>query len=745
MTSGITAVSRPLTVPSRGVDIQGVGIAVLGPLELDGTTSTLGLRDRVVLEALAVRPGSVVRAESLAEAIWGEAPPPSWPKIVQGCVSRLRKTLGSEVIETAEHGYRLRVHVDHIDHLRFERLVGRARELLTLGEPERSTYLLREALDLWRGEPFTELNGWAPGRIELERLVELHRDAEELHVEALVRSGRHQVVLGAAGRLVQEAPFRERRWGLLALAQYQDGRQREALDTLHRARAVMVNELGLDPGPDLSALEQAILRQDPSLAVRAVLPEPSADCPYPGLVAYDVRDAGSFFGRESDIEACLGHLDADGTLAIVGASGSGKSSLARAGVAAALERDGRRVRVMTPGRHPMEVLGGMTHRKGDVLVVDQCEEVLAPDVDPAERAAFLAELADIAGRGPLILTLRADRLGEVSRYPAFAHLVERGLHLLGPMETDALRRAIEGPAEQAGLRLEPGLVDLLVREVEGAPGALPLLSHVLRQTWTRREGSTLTVAGYTATGGIQEAVSQSAESVFRGMTARQQDMLRDLMLRLVVPSDSGDPVRTRAPRRSVASDEEHEAVIESLVAARLLSSDGDTVEIAHEALAMAWPRLRSWLDDDVEGLRIMRHLAVAADSWEELGRPSSELYRGPRQAKAEQWRTASTPTLTPTERDFLDESAALAEAEARATEEQVRRERRSNQRLRAGLAAVAVLLAVAIVAGALAKTAADRADQQSLAADARRLGAEALAEFRPGPRAPARGGRDPSR
>ena len=559
---------------------------MLGPLELDGTTSTLGLRDRVVLEALAVRPGAVVRAESLAEAIWGETPPPSWPKVVQGCVSRLRKTLGSDVIETAEHGYRLRVHVDHLDHLRFERLVGRARELLTLGEPERAS--LPPA-----GGP-----GPVAGRA-------LHR-AQRVGPRAASSSsawssctvtprsctsrrccgpGATRSCSGPPVRLVQEAPFRERRWGLLALAQYQDGRQREALDTLHRARAVMVNELGLDPGPDLIALEQAILRQDPSLAVQAALPEPSADCPYPGLVAYDIRDAGSFFGRESDIEACLGHLDAGGALAIVGASGSGKSSLARAGVAAALERDGRRVRVMTPGRHPMDVLGGMTQRRGDVLVVDQCEEVLAPEVDPAERAAFLAALADIAGRGPLILTLRADRLGEVSRYPAFAHLVERGLHLLGPMEADALRRAIEGPAEQAGLRLEPGLVDLLVREVEGAPGALPLLSHVLRQTWTRREGSTLTVAGYTATGGIQEAVSQSAETVFRGMTARQQDMLRDLMLRLVVPSDSGDPVRTRAPRRSVAADEEHEAVIESLVGARLLSSDGDTVEIAHEALA----------------------------------------------------------------------------------------------------------------------------------------------------------------
>ncbi len=187
-------------------------------------------------------------------------------------------------------------------------------------------------------------------------------------------------------RLVHEAPFRERRWGLLALAQYQAGRQREALDTLHRARAAMVNELGLDPGPDLTALEQAILRQDPSLAVQAALPQPSTDCPYPGLVAYDIRDAGSFFGREADIAACLGHLDEAGAVAIVGASGSGKSSLARAGVAAALERDGRRVRVMTPGRHPMDVLSGMGHRRGDVLVVDQCEEVLAPDVDPGERS-----------------------------------------------------------------------------------------------------------------------------------------------------------------------------------------------------------------------------------------------------------------------------------------------------------------------------------------------------------------------
>ncbi len=668
----------------------------------------------------------MVGRDSLAEAIWGENPPASWAKIIQGCIVRLRKVLGGDAIETTPHGYRLHMHVDYVDHVRFGQLIGRARELLALGEPERAIYLLGEALGLWRGEPFIEICDWAPGRIERERLVELRRDAEDLRTEALLRCGRFHEVLGPAVRLVQEAPFRERRWGLLALAQYQDGRQRDALETLHRARCVVVNELGLDPGPDLTSLEQAILHQDPSLAVTAALPETSQMCPYLGLLAYGISDASAFFGREADIAACLDRLDAAGALAIVGPSGSGKSSLARAGVAAALERDGRRVRVMTPGGRPLEQLAGMPRGAGGVLLVDQCEEALAIGEDSTDRVGFFAAIADFAGSGQLIVTLRADRLGEVSVYPAFARLVERGLYLLGPMNALELGRAIEGPAEQAGLRLEPGLVDLLVREIEGAPGALPLLSHVLRQTWTRREAGTLTVAGYRATGGVREAVSQSAESLFRGLTRSQQSMLRDLMLRLVIPDASGDPVRTRVPHRSLPTDGEHEMLIEGLVRARLLSSDGDAVEIAHESLAVAWPRLQSWLDDDVEGLRIMRHLSVAAVSWDDLGRPDSELYRGVRQANAEQWRTTRSPLLAPTERDFLDASAALAEATARATEQQVRRERLANRRLRIGLAAVAAVSVIAMVAGVLAVTAAGRAERQSLSADARLLGSEAL-------------------
>ncbi|WP_169312929.1 BTAD domain-containing putative transcriptional regulator [Intrasporangium calvum] len=687
----------------------------------------LGPRDRVTLAVLAVRPGQHVTADALAEALWGDDLPPSSSKVVQGCVSRLRKVLGATAIETTPGGYRLRLHRDDLDLALFEHHLGRARQLLATGEPDRVLYLVDQALALWRGDPFGDLSEWEPGRTEAERLAELHREAEELRVEAALQSGRHDEVLPDLRRLVVEQPTRERRWGLLALAQYQAGRQAEALQTLARARAVLLNELGLDPGPGLAALEESILRQDSSLAAQAAFTPASTTCPYLGLLAYDLEDAAAFFGREQDTEAALRRLDQTGVLAVVGPSGSGKSSLVRAGVAAALERDGRDVSVLTPGRHPLAALDAVRPQAADVLVVDQCEEVLGLPEESGDRSDFFERLVTFAARPgrQLVISLRADRLGDLSIHTDFARLVEQGLYLLGPLREPDLRRAIESPAAQAGLRIEPGLVDLLVREVLGEAGALPLLSHVLRQTWKRREGNTLTVAGYTATGGIRGAVSQSAEGLFRGLSSEQQVMVRDLMVRLVASDDAGAPIRQRVPRRSVLTTKERQELAERLIAARLLSSDGETLEVAHESLAVAWPRLRGWLDDDVDGLRIMRHLTVAAQTWDELGRPDSELYRGVRLARAIEWRGRSDPTLTPVEAEFLTASAALADREAHAAEEQARRDRRSNQRLRAMLAATAALLSVTVVAGIAAFTSAERASSTALTSDSERLGAEA--------------------
>ncbi len=701
-----------------------MGIGVLGPLSRDGS-ATFGRRDRAVLSALAMNVGRAVSADRLEEAVWGRDAPPSSHKALQGCVVRLRKALGADAVETSAQGYRLVIPADEIDSHRFERMVARSRELLALGEPERATFLLEQALALWRGRAFEEIESWDQAVVEASRLEELRLEAEELRVDACLRTGRHLAVLAEAEAMVKAAPMRERRWSLLALAQYQAGRQTEALRTIGRVRSLLADRLGLDAGPELASLEQAILRQDTRLAAGALMPT-SGSCPYRGLSPYDVDDSESFFGREEDVQVCLTVLKNCGSLAVVGPSGSGKSSLVRAGVAASLRREGHEVVVITPGEHPMLSLAAVAGPgPRSVLLVDQCEEVFSLCGDDSERRCFFAALVERAGAGRLVLAMRADRLAEVSAYPGFARLVERGLHLLGAMSEQGLRDAVEAPARQAGLLIEAGLVDLLVGEVEGAPGALPMLSHALLETWNRREGNTLTVAGYAATGGIRGAVAQSAEQIYASIDPRHRHLLRDLVLRLVTAGVEGEPVRSRVPRRLLSADPDHEQLIDLLVASRLVTSDSGVVEIAHEALARAWPRLRAWLDDDVEGQRILHHLTGAADAWDSMGRPDSELYRGVRATQALLWKGRQDTTLTDTEVAFLEATARIEHSEQRAAADRARAQARLIRRQRGILAGGVVLLVVAVVAGLLAVRQADRADTNAVAAAAAALTAEA--------------------
>jgi WD40 repeat protein/DNA-binding SARP family transcriptional activator/CHASE3 domain sensor protein len=664
----------------------------------------------------------------LAEALWRDEPPATWPKVVQGCVVRLRKGLGVDAVETTDRGYRLAVPDDEIDARRFERLVVKGRELMALGEWDRAAFVLTQALELWQGQALVDLEGWEPADRESARLEELRRDAEDLRVEAALRVGRYRDVQAELGALVAEQPLREQRWGLLAWAQYQAGRQGEALATIQRARSVLAAELGLDPGPDLAALELAILQQDPSL-LPAVGPgsEPIRS-PYLGLVPYDIDDADGFFGRDAEIARCRAALAGTGVLAVLGPSGSGKSSLVRAGIAAGLRRDGYDVRLLTPGPHPMAALADVGPlRRATVLVVDQCEEVVTMCHDVHERAAFLDALTSQSTTAPVVVAVRADRLGLLTGHPAFAGLLEQGMHLLGPMAEEELRAAIEGPARQVGLLLEPGLVDLLVREVEGEPGALPLLSHALAQTWERREGRTLTVAGYTASGGIRGAVAQSAERVFQALPFGQQNALRDLLLRLVTATADGDTVRRRVPRRIAAADPAHVALVERLVSVRLMTIDDDYVELAHESLARAWPRLRAWLDDDIEGQRILRHLTEAADSWQAMGRPESELYRGTRLAQAREWCARANPDLTSNEWEFLRAASELAAREEQSAEDRAAEQARANRRLRLLVAGTATLLVLSVGATSLALREGARADDQSGLATVRELAAASLA------------------
>jgi DNA-binding SARP family transcriptional activator/WD40 repeat protein len=692
-------------------------IRVLGPLELEPSATPLEPRDRAALSAL-VRRDFAVSPDELADAIWGEPLPATWSKQVQICIARLRKVVGPDCIETIAGGYRLVLNDAHdLDLVRFEELIRLGRGFAGTGEADRAMTSYARALSLWRGHPLDDVYGWPPGYSEAGRLEELRRQVEEDRLEAMLEAGEHRQVAAEAESLASAEPLRERRWMLLALAQYRSGRPSEALRTLLTARKVLADETGVDPTPQLVELEEAILRQDVSLIGARVAPDRlDGACPYRGLAPHDDDHADAFFGRDQEIALCVDRLKTAPVLVLAGRSGSGKSSLARAGIVPMLRRRGQEVVVMVPGRDPQSSLAEALSRFDDrvVLVVDQFEEIYAGASDEEADAFGRRIVAHARERGPVVIVIRSDHLGELARVPALRRMVEEGLYLVSPLIGDTLKEAIVGPAEQAGLKLEHGLVDLLIRDTEGEPGALPLLSHALAETWAKREGRVLTVEGYNATGGIRGAVARTADRLYEALPSGQRELLRSVMLRLVSPSLEGDPVRRRLPSRALLEDVERARVISLLVRSRLVTTGDDSVELAHEAIARAWPRLRSWLDEDTDGQRILRHLNVSAEAWDSMGQPSGDLYRGARLMAALEWWEKTKYDLTDVEITFLEDSKAQEESETRALAQRATREAKQNQRLRILLAVGSVFLVAAIVAGVLAVGSRKQAELEAL-------------------------------
>ena len=329
-------------------------------------------------------------------------------------------------------------------------------------------------------------------------------------------------------------------------------------------------------------------------------------------------------------------------------------------------------------------------------------------------------------RGTIVMAIRADRLGDLADHLGFAGLIQSHLLMLGPLSAEGLRAVIEKPARQAGLILEPGLVEILTRDADGRN--LPLLSHALHQVWERREGRVLSVDGYRASGEIEGAVAQTAEEVFAELSDEGGRQARDILLRLVEPSRGGGVICQRVDRASVAIDDAHARVADRLVDARLVTSDEESFQLAHEAVAREWPRLREWLADDVEGQRIMRHVSAAANAWDAMGRPDSELYRGARLSATAQWRESARPVLAAVEAAFLDASIEREAADLAATRRQLQQERRSVRRLRWLAGATASLAVVALAAGTVAAVQTGAANEQAVIEDARRVAALASAE-----------------
>ena len=214
-----------------------------------------------------------------------------------------------------------------------------------------------------------------------------------------------------------------------------------------------------------------------------------------------------------------------------------------------------------------------------------------------------------------MVVVRSDHLHTIAQSSRFATYATGGIHLVGPLGGAALRRAIEHPARQSGLLLEAGLVDVLDADIAGESGGLALLSHALRATWEAGDRDLLTIAGYRAAGGIREALARTAESVWSDLETDQREAARSLLMRLVTRDGDGPPVATQLSRQAIVGRRDVEAALDRLVAARLVTADGDTVTVAHAMLATAWPRLSGWLDDSAAERERIEHLRVSAHGW----------------------------------------------------------------------------------------------------------------------------------
>ena len=671
-----------------------------------------------MLSVLVLRRGEPVAPTVIADAVWGEHPPVTWTKQVQTTMVRLRANLGRSSIATSSIGYVLDVDPEAIDAARFEKFAHAAAELRSRGDPERAVDECRRALALWRGPAYSAIPSWEPAVIEAARLEEVRSTAEEELAAAHLDCGEQHSVIAGAEALVREQPLRERRWSLLATALYRSGRQADALAALRAARVRFSAELGIEPGPELTALEAAILHQDPSLLPPPRSPQPSADCPYKGLHPYGIDDREEFFGRDADIAAILTRLDRARFIAVSGPSGCGKSSLVLAGVVPALARRGLSVRVISPSPTIAAQLRDALHsrRSADVVVVDQLEELFHGGFPPDEVHAVGGLIAEAAASRIVVATVRSDFLDECSAEPSLAPLLSESVHLVAAMSEEDLRAAIEEPARRAGLRLEAGLPELILRDAAGHSTALPLLSHALVETWLRRETNVLTIAGYEEVGGLSGAIASTAEQLFDDLTAAQRDACRSTMLRLVELGPDERPIRRYAKTSSLNDDPVRAAVVARLIRARLLSASDDTVAVTHELLALAWPRLHDWLEEDSAGARLLGTLTVAADAWEADGERDEDLYRGARLQNALDWRSASKPDLTSTESRFLDAAEHRARREEAEARLQLQRDRRQNRRLRVLFGATASLLGVSLLGTILVVGATQEADRQREAA-----------------------------
>jgi hypothetical protein len=458
--------------------------------------------------------------------------------------------------------------------------------------------------------------------------------------------------------------------------------------TLHAEYAELTPEARRDREEALDGLSnlcnEAIERTFPELALGKEPPPYDGRCPFRGLYAFRAEDQEFFFGREGLVQRLQERLAEGHFLAVLGPSGSGKSSLVLAGLVPALQRREKDLQVayMTPGGNPREALEAVLQApdRASLLVVDQFEELFTLCTDHPQRSAFLDRLLNPREPLRVVLTMRADFWGECAPYRGLKELMQKRQELIPPMDAGELRRAMEMQAAKVGLRFEADLSNTILGDVQGEPGAMPLLQHALLELWKRRHGRWLRAEEYRRVGGVKMAITETAEAVYRDLPADKQGRMRDLFVRLTrLDDDSVQGEDRRDARRRVTMEElvpagsdpaATRALVASLADARLVVtgtnkvSGQDEVEVAHEALIRYWPRLAHWLDADRSGLRLREGIRRGALEWDHSGRDDSFLvHRGKRLEDVEALVDRQTPPLNGLEQAYVAACVAVRERE----------------------------------------------------------------------------------
>ncbi len=419
--------------------------------------------------------------------------------------------------------------------------------------------------------------------------------------------------------------------------------------------------------------------------------------PYRGLATFTPADADRFVGRERETEAFTNRLRVTPLLVVVGASGAGKSSFVQAGLVPALG-DRFTTLIVRPGTTPISTLTAVLHQaelgaaglsidgeelpealrvwaskenRSLLVYIDQFEELFTLCHDPVERERYVAALIRLARSADdpirVVLTVRDDFLLRCQQVEALRERLVHGLQLLATPTPGDLQRILIEPARRAGYQFEdPELPVEMVAEVAEMPAALPLLSFTASQMWDLRDRHhhRLSRKAYETLGGVGGALAQHAERVFGQMPSDEQRLVR-VGFRNLVTADGTRAVLTRAELLEVLGRQASaESVLEKLITARLLTASegvgGDRVEVVHEALLSAWPRLIDWRREDAEGSRLRDQLRAAARQWEERGRPRGLLWRDEALTEYQLWRTRHGGQLMAIEQEFGDASAREA-------------------------------------------------------------------------------------